>query len=192
MKSGFLGLFVWKQRHKCLKFSIIRTFYLVYKEVNDKCCNSCTNSYAKILGEQLFRTWEFPRSGSKAKNEGEEERLNDGENNGQATLGARKHAWRTQAAWANTHGARKHAWRTQAAWAKKKRKRERLNNGENNGQATHGARKHAWRTQGARKPPGPICTFKPHPNNLFPIVLIFSSRKKVWLMVEWTNRKTDK
>ena len=28
-------------------------------------------------------------------------RLNDGNNNGQATLGARKHAWRTQAAWAN-------------------------------------------------------------------------------------------
>ena len=31
--------------------------------------------------------------------------------------GARKQAWRTQAAWANMHGARKHAWRTQAAWA---------------------------------------------------------------------------
>ena len=29
-----------------------------------------------------------------------EERLNDGDNNGQATHGARKHAWRTQAAWA--------------------------------------------------------------------------------------------
>ena len=28
-------------------------------------------------------------------------RLNNGENNGQATHGARKHAWRTQAAWAN-------------------------------------------------------------------------------------------
>ena len=24
-------------------------------------------SYAKILGEKLFRTWEIPRSGSKAK-----------------------------------------------------------------------------------------------------------------------------
>ena len=32
---------------------------------------------------------------------------------------------------------------------KKERKRERLNNGDNNGQATHGARKHAWRTQAA-------------------------------------------
>ena len=27
--------------------------------------------------------------------------LKDGDNNGQATHGARKHAWRTQAAWAN-------------------------------------------------------------------------------------------
>ena len=32
---------------------------------------------------------------------------------------------------------------------KKKRKEERLNYGDNNGQATHGARKHAWRTQAA-------------------------------------------
>ena len=66
-----------------------------------------SSSYAKILGEKLFRTWEIPRSGSKAKNGGkkkeeeeEEERLNDGDNNGQATHGARKHVWRTQAAWA--------------------------------------------------------------------------------------------
>ena len=61
-----------------------------------------SSSYAKILGETNFYTQEFPRSGSKAK-DGEErkrERLNNGENNGQATHGARKHAWRTQAAWA--------------------------------------------------------------------------------------------
>ena len=62
-----------------------------------------SSSYAKILGEKLFRTWEILRSGSKAKN-GEkrkkEERLNNGDNNGQATHGARKHTWRTQAAWA--------------------------------------------------------------------------------------------
>ena len=34
-------------------------------------------------------------------------------------------------------------------WVKSKRRREkeRLNDGNNNGQATHGARKHAWRTQ---------------------------------------------
>ena len=36
------------------------------------------------------------------KKERERERLNNGENNGQATHGARKHAWRTQAAWANS------------------------------------------------------------------------------------------
>ena len=61
-----------------------------------------SSSYAKILGEKLFRTWEFPRSGSKAK-DGEKkrrERLINDNNNGQATHGARKHAWRMQAAWA--------------------------------------------------------------------------------------------
>ena len=59
-----------------------------------------SSSYAKILGEKLFRTWEIPQSGSKAE-DGEKERAKVGENNGQATHGARKHAWRTQAAWAN-------------------------------------------------------------------------------------------
>ena len=39
------------------------------------------------------------------KKERDKERLNNCDNNGQAT-----------------HGARKHAWRTQAAWAKKKRR----------------------------------------------------------------------
>ena len=29
----------------------------------------------------------------------------------------------------------------------RERKKERLNDGNNNGQATHGASKHAWRTQ---------------------------------------------
>ena len=33
--------------------------------------------YAKILGEKLFRTWEIPRSGSKAK-DGEKERKQAG------------------------------------------------------------------------------------------------------------------
>ena len=32
---------------------------------------------------------------------------------------------------------------------KKRRKRERLNNSNNDGQAMHGAPKHAWRTQAA-------------------------------------------
>ena len=55
-----------------------------------------SSNYAKISGEKLFRRWEFPRSGSNAKDgekrerEREKERLNDGNNNGQAT----------QAAWA--------------------------------------------------------------------------------------------
>ena len=52
-----------------------------------------SSSYAKILDEKLFHTWEIPRSGSKAE---------DG-----ATHGARKHAWRTQAAWAKKEKARK-------------------------------------------------------------------------------------
>ena len=44
----------------------------------------------------------FPEVGQKQKTEKKKrERLNDGNNNGQATHGARKHAWRTQAAWAN-------------------------------------------------------------------------------------------
>ena len=32
-----------------------------------------SSSYAKILGEKLFRTWEIPRSGSKAE-DGEKEK----------------------------------------------------------------------------------------------------------------------
>ena len=62
-----------------------------------------SSSYAKILGEKLFHTWEIPRSGSKAE-DGEKERKKErpkvGDNNGQATHGARKHVCRTQAAWA--------------------------------------------------------------------------------------------
>ena len=83
------------------------TFFLGGKKLPKK---NIFSSYAKILGEKLFRTWEIPRSGSKAEDGGkkkkrererEKERLNNGNNNGQATHGARKHAWRTQAAWAN-------------------------------------------------------------------------------------------
>ena len=67
--------------------------------------------YAKIMGEKLFRTWKIPRSGSKAEDgekrekESKKERPKVGDNNGQATHGARKHAWRTQAAWANFENA---------------------------------------------------------------------------------------
>ena len=51
-----------------------------------------------------FAHGSFPEVGQKQKTEKKEKRrrrLNDGDNNGQATHGARKHAWRTQAAWAN-------------------------------------------------------------------------------------------
>ena len=41
--------------------------------------------------------WVKRKNGEK---EEEERKVNDGNNNGQATHGARKHAWRTQAAWA--------------------------------------------------------------------------------------------
>ena len=37
--------------------------------------------------------------------------------------------------------------KTERKERKKKTRRERLNDGDNNGQATHGARKHAWHTQ---------------------------------------------
>ena len=53
----------------------------------------------------MFSLWRFPEVGQKQKTEKKKrETLNDGNNNGQATHGARKHAWRTQAAWANSFG----------------------------------------------------------------------------------------
>ena len=58
----------------------------------------------KYWGKQIFVHGSFPEVGQKQKTEKKrkkEERLNDGNNNGQATHGARKHAWRTQAPWAN-------------------------------------------------------------------------------------------
>ena len=53
----------------------------------------------KYWGKQIFAHGRFPEMGQKQKTE--RKRLNDGNNNGQATHGARKHPWRTQAAWAN-------------------------------------------------------------------------------------------
>ena len=45
----------------------------------------------KYWVKKLFRTWEFPRSGSKARDgEKRKERKKVGDNNGQATHGARK------------------------------------------------------------------------------------------------------
>ena len=57
----------------------------------------------KYWVKNYFAHGRFPEVGQKQKTEKKKrERLNNGENNGQATHGARKHAWRTQAAWANT------------------------------------------------------------------------------------------
>ena len=57
----------------------------------------------KYWGKQIFTHESFPEVGQKQKTEKERERerAKVGDNNGQATHGARKHAWRTQAAWAN-------------------------------------------------------------------------------------------
>ena len=59
----------------------------------------------KYWGKQIVAHNRFPEVGQKQKTEKkkrerEKERLNDGNNNSQAMHGARKHAWRTQAAWA--------------------------------------------------------------------------------------------
>ena len=56
----------------------------------------------KYWVKNYFAHGRFPEVGQKQKTEKERkrERLDDGDNNGQATHGARKHAWRTQAAWA--------------------------------------------------------------------------------------------
>ena len=53
----------------------------------------------KYWGKQIFAHGRFPEVGQKQKT-GKRKRLNDGNNNGQAMHAARKHAWRTQAAWA--------------------------------------------------------------------------------------------
>ena len=54
----------------------------------------------KYWEENIFSLGSFPEVGQKQKRE-EKKRLNDGNNNGQTTHGARKHTWCTQAAWAN-------------------------------------------------------------------------------------------
>ena len=59
----------------------------------------------KYWVKNYFTHGRFPEVGKKQKTEKkrerEKERAKVGDNNGQATHGARKHAWRTQAAWAN-------------------------------------------------------------------------------------------
>ena len=95
-----------------------------------------SSSYAKILGQKLFCTQEFLRSGLKAK-DGDKEKKERTMVITMAKLcmaqasthGARKPPGpkdrtmvltmaKLRMAQASTHGARKHAWRMQAAWAK--------------------------------------------------------------------------
>ena len=63
----------------------------------------------KYWGKNYFAHGSFPEVGQKQKKEKKKkkkrkkERAKVGDNNGQATHGARKHAWRTQAAWANNN-----------------------------------------------------------------------------------------
>ena len=62
----------------------------------------------KYWWKQIFAHGRFPELGQKQKTEKKkkkEERktVNDGDNNGQATHGARKHAWCTQATYANSY-----------------------------------------------------------------------------------------
>ena len=62
----------------------------------------------KYWVKNYFAHGRFPKVGKKQKTEKKEKRERErgakvGENNGQATHGARKYAWRTQAAWANSY-----------------------------------------------------------------------------------------
>ena len=54
----------------------------------------------KYWVRNYFAHGRFPEVGQKQKTEEKERGAKVGENNGQATHGPRKHAWRTQAAWA--------------------------------------------------------------------------------------------
>ena len=56
----------------------------------------------KYWGGNYFAHGSFPEVGQKQKTEKKKKRKRPkvGDNNGQAMHGARKHAWRTQAAWA--------------------------------------------------------------------------------------------
>ena len=60
----------------------------------------------KYWVKNYFAHGRFPEVGQKQKTEKKKKKERGGakvgENNGQATHGARKHAWRTQAAWAKS------------------------------------------------------------------------------------------
>ena len=62
-----------------------------------------SSSYTKILGDKLFRTWEIPRSGSKAKDGGKKR----GEKEREKDRTMVKTMAKLRMAQASTHGARK-------------------------------------------------------------------------------------
>ena len=67
----------------------------------------------KYWGKNYFAHGSFPEMGQKQKTERKKrkrERAKVGENNGQATHGACKHAWRTQAAWAKINLSESNMW----------------------------------------------------------------------------------
>ena len=96
------------------------------------CLFYTSSSYDKILGKQIFSLGSFPEVGQKQKTKKKKE---EREKDWTMVITMAK----LRMANASTHGARKPPGP----------KEERLNDGNNNGQATHGARKHAWRTQAA-------------------------------------------
>ena len=68
----------------------------------------------KYWVKNYFAHGRFLEVGQKQKTEKEKKRRRKkpkvGENNGQATHGARKHAWRTQAAWAKKRERESKSW----------------------------------------------------------------------------------
>ena len=77
--------------------------------------------------------WVKSRRRRKRERERKKERAKVGDNNGQATHGARKHAWRTQAAWAKKVKTIASFASTEAAWTNIRKKRERAKVSDNNG-----------------------------------------------------------
>ena len=118
------------------------------------------------MGGKLFRTWEFPRSVSKAKNGGNTPGTAGGPGGRDRTLDVkrRKNAQKIYILkkieiyflvmpkyWVQNYFAHGRfpevgqKQKTERKEEKKEKEKERLTDGDNNGQATHGA----------RKPPGP-------------------------------------
>ena len=89
---------------------ILQGLRVAQAAVTKRCRKKQKNiSYAKILGGEIIsHMGDSPKWVKSKRRRKKKKKLNDGKNNGQAT-----------------HGARKHAWRTQAAWAKRKKKEER-------------------------------------------------------------------